>query len=64
MLSIAPAASGIVTIIESKRGPLVVPILLVVLTVVIASCLVRNAKKFTENNAQGAQLSLTQGDLR
>ena len=39
---------------------LVVPILLVVLTVGTASCLVRNAKKFTENNIQGAQLSLTQ----
>ena len=41
---------------------LVVPILLVVLTVGTASCLVRNAKKFTENNTQGAQLSLTQRD--
>ena len=61
ILSTAPTTSGIVTIIESKRGLLVALILLVALTVIITSCLIRNAKKFTENNnIQGAQLSLTQ----
>ena len=60
ILFTAPATSGIVTIIKSKRGLLVVLILLVVLTVIIASCSIRNAKKFTENNMQGARLSLTQ----
>ena len=60
MLFTAPATSGIVTIIKSKRGLLVALILLVVLTVIIASCSIRNAKKFKENNIQGAQLSLTQ----